>query len=87
MIELARAKSLSNFRECDLHRAEIHYRGNLEPVRHVIAERACATQAATALHEVVIAVFAIPQGGEAAKGSVMFDVDKFRFAFGPIPFH
>lgn len=85
MIELARAKSLSNFRECDLHRAEILQRRNLEPIRHVVAKG--ATQAPATLHKVVIAVFAIPQGGEAAKGSVMFDVDKFRFAFGPIPFH
>jgi hypothetical protein len=65
MIELAGANRLGDFRERELHRVEIDQRRNLEPVWHVIAKGACTTQAATALPEVVIAVFvALERDGE-----------------------
>jgi hypothetical protein len=74
VVELTAADSLGNFRECEFHCIEIHERRNLEPVRHVIAQSAGATQSASAVPEVVIAVFLVLYSRGAAVGSVDFDV-------------
>jgi hypothetical protein len=87
-LELASSESLSDVGEGVADCVEIVERLNFEPVRQVIAKSAGATQASAALHEVVIAVFAIAKRRRAAVGSVFFfDVaTSFVLHDGQIPF-
>jgi len=86
-VELAGSEGLSDVGEGCAHGVEVVEGLDFEPVRLVVAKGAGATQTSSPLHEVVIAVFAIPQSGRAAVDSVFFDVTtsfilhKARFPF------
>src|SRR6516165_7269070 len=72
MIELAGAERLDDLGERGLHGGEVFESGKVHAVRHLLAERAGAAQAASARDEVVMTIFAALKSGRAAVNSVFF---------------
>ena len=74
MIELAGTEGLHDFSDGEADGGRTVEQRNLETIRDVVTKSASAAQAASAVLEVVMAVFAVVKSGRAAVGSVFFDV-------------
>src|SRR5580700_7355572 len=74
VVELASGKSLDDLAESDAHGVKVLQRREDELTGLVATLGKGETQAASALHEVVITVFSAAQGGRVAIDSVFFDV-------------
>jgi hypothetical protein len=74
MIELAGTQSLNDLGERDLDCGEIFKSREVETIRHLIAKRAGAAEAASARLQVIVTVFTAVESGRAAVDSVFFDV-------------
>src|SRR5580700_7565008 len=74
VVELAGGKCLNNLAESDTHGVKVLQRREDELSGLVPTLGKSKTQAASALHDVVIAVFSAAQGGRGAIGSVFFNV-------------
>jgi hypothetical protein len=73
-VELAGGESLDDLAEGDPHGAEVLQGRDVELAGLVATLSKDAAEAASALHEVVIAVFAVTKSGRTAIDSVFFNV-------------